>query len=295
VYTIEDEGMFQALRHHWPEYLIEAVGLGMFMISACVFTVLLMHPASPVALWIADPIWKRAAIGIAMGLTAIALIYSRWGKQSGAHFNPSVTIAFFRLGKIAPWDAFFYVVSQFTGAVAGVLVCAVLLRHWISDPRVNYAITAPGQMGATVALVCEFVISFLLMMTVLVSSNNKRLAALTGVFAGILVAAYITVEAPLSGMSMNPARTFGSALPANMWKDWWIYFIAPPVGMLAAAGTYVKFARTHTVICAKLHHGARERCIFRCGYDRTDTEAHPEQSRDLPSGKSKAKKEILQR
>jgi aquaporin Z len=228
-----------------------------------------MHPASPVALWIADPVWKRAVIGIAMGLTAIGLIYSPWGKQSGAHYNPSVTIAFFRLGKIAARDAFFYIVSQFTGAVAGVLICAVLLRPWISDPRVNYAITAPGQNGATVALLSEFVISFLLMTTVLVSSNSKRLAALTGVFAGILVAAYIIVEAPLSGMSMNPARTFGSALPAHVWKDWWIYFTAPPVGMLAAATIYAKVRGAHSVICAKLHHGEGKRCIFKCGY-RTD-------------------------
>ena len=113
--------MYRKLRHHWPEYFIEAAGLATFMISACVFTVLLMYPASPVAHWIVDPIWKRAVIGIAMGSTAIALIYSPWGKRSGAHFNPSVTIAFFRLGKIAPGDAFLYIVSQFTGAITGVL------------------------------------------------------------------------------------------------------------------------------------------------------------------------------
>ena len=277
--------MTSCLRDHWPEYLIEAAGLGLFMISACVFTVLLMHPASPVALWIADPIRKRALIGMAMGLTAIALIYSPWGKRSGAHFNPAVTIAFFRLGKIARGDAFFYIVSQFTGAVAGVLICAVLLRRWISDPRVNYAITAPGQKGATVALVSEFVISFLLMTTVLVSSNNKRLAALTGVFAGILVATYITVEAPLSGMSMNPARTFGSALPAHVWKEWWIYFTAPPGGMLAAATVYTKVKGAHSVICAKLYHGERERCIFNCGY-RTGLKLNAEQLRRLRIAKS---------
>ena len=265
--------MFDALRHHWPEYLIEAVGLGMFMIAACVFTVFLMYPASPAAHWIADPVWKRAVTGIAMGLTAIALIYSPWGVRSGAHFNPSVTIAFFRLGKIAFEDAFFYVVSQFTGAVAGVLISVVFLSPWIWNAHVNYAVTSPGPHGARAALVSEFAISFFLMTTVLVASNNKRLAAFTGLFAGILVATYITIEAPLSGMSMNPARTFGSALPAHIWKDWWIYFSAPPLGMLAAAGTYLKLVGPHKVICAKLHHGAGERCIFKCGYRRSDAES----------------------
>jgi aquaporin Z len=271
--------MSEALRHHWPEYLIEAVGLGIFMMSACVFTVLLMHPASPVTHLIVDPVSRRAVVGVAMGLTAVGLIYSPWGKQSGAHFNPSVTIAFFCLGKIAPEDAFFYIVAQFTGAVAGVLICAVFLRPWISDPQVNYAITTPGEMGATVALASEFVISFLLMISVLVSSNNKKLAALTGVFAGILVATYITIEAPLSGMSMNPARTFGSALPAHVWKDWWVYFTAPPVGMLAAAAIYTKLRGAHRVICAKLHHGEGKRCIFNCGY-RTDLKPTPNNLRD---------------
>ena len=286
--------MTNCLRDHWPEYLIEAAGLGMFMISACVFTVLVMHPASPLAHWIVNPLWKRAVIGLAMGLTAIALIYSPWGKQSGAHFNPSVTIAFYRLGKIAPRDAFFYIVSQFTGAVAGVFICAVFLSSWISDPRVNYVITSPGPHGVTAALISEFLISFLLMLTVLVSSNIKRLAAFTGLFAGVLVATYITIEAPLSGMSMNPARTFGSALPAHMWNDWWIYFIAPPVGMLAAAGIYVKLAGAQSVICAKLHHGGNERCIFRCGYRRLGPESNTEQRQKLRSRKTSTKEEVLE-
>lgn len=286
----EDESMLEALRHHWPEYLIETTGLGTFMISACVFTVLLEHPASPVALSIADPLWKRAVIGIAMGLTAIALIYSPWGKRSGAHFNPSVTIAFFGLGKITSGDACFYIVAQFAGAATGVLICAALLRPWITDSRVNYAVTAPGPYGGKVAFVSEFLISFLLMAMVLVFSNNKRLSAFTGVFAGLLVATYITVEAPLSGMSMNPARTLGSALPAHMWKDWWIYFSAPPLGMIAAARTYAKLAGVHNVICAKLHHGSAETCIFRCGYRRTDAE--PAQPHEVQPGN--AKQEIPQ-
>jgi aquaporin Z len=272
---LKDEGMLAALRHHWPEYLIEAAGLGTFMISACAFTVLLIHPALPSAQWLVAPVWKRGLIGIAMGLTAIALIYSPWGKRSGAHFNPSVTIAFFRLGKIAFEDTFFYVVSQFAGAVAGVLISSVFLSPWISDARVNYAITSPGPRGTGVASISEFTISFLLMTAVLVCSNNKKLAPFTGMFAGFLVAIYITLEAPLSGMSMNPARTFGSAVSARVWKGWWIYFTAPPAGMLTAAGVYAKLAGAHNVICAKLHHGTRGTCIFRCGYRTTlkaDTE-----------------------
>jgi aquaporin Z len=258
--------MTRFLRDHWPEYLMEAAGLGLFMIAACVFTVLLMHPASPAGHWIVHPLLKRAVIGIAMGLTAIALIYSPWGKQSGAHFNPSVTLAFFRLGKVAAWDAVFYIVSQFIGALTGVWLCAILLARWISDPQVNYAVTTPGSLGPSVAFISEFAISFLLMTTVLMVSNSKRLPAFTGIFAGVLVATFITLEAPLSGMSMNPARTFGSALPAHVWGFLWVYFTAPPIGMFVAAEMYRRVAGLDNVICAKLHHGTDESCIFKCGY-----------------------------
>jgi aquaporin Z len=258
--------MIGQLQHHWQEYLMEAAGLGLFMISACLFTVLLMHPASPIGHWIVNPLLKRAVIGIAMGLTAIALIYSPWGKQSGAHFNPSVTLAFFRLGKVAAWDAFLYIVSQFLGAITGVFICAILLAPWISDPQVNYAVTTPGSPGPRVAFISEFAISFLLMTTVLLVSNSKKLPAFTGVFAGVLVATYITLEAPLSGMSMNPARTFGSALPPHIWSYLWVYFTAPPIGMLVAAEIYHRLAGTDNVMCAKLHHGTDKRCIFHCGY-----------------------------
>jgi aquaporin Z len=73
--------MTSCLRYYWPEYLIEAAGLRAFMISAFVFTGLLIHPGSPVTLWIADPVWKRAAIGIAMSLTAIGSS-TFWGTRS---------------------------------------------------------------------------------------------------------------------------------------------------------------------------------------------------------------------
>lgn len=96
--------MRKALQHHWPEYGMEAVGLGVCMLSACVCVTLLQHPASPVTQVIQPPLLRRFLIGLAMGLTAISIIYSPWGKQSGAHLNPSVTLTFFRLGKVALWD-----------------------------------------------------------------------------------------------------------------------------------------------------------------------------------------------
>jgi aquaporin Z len=258
--------MIDALRTHWPEYLMEAAGLGIFMVSACVVTALLEHPASHARQAIDDPITRRILIGAVMGLTAIGIIYSPWGKQSGAHLNPSVTLAFFRLGKIDPWDALFYVFAQFAGGLAGVLISAWILGHSIADPSVNYAVTVPGSGGPGVAFLAELLISFGLMSMVLVATNNNRLSRLTGLFAGVLVAAYISLEAPLSGMSMNPARTLGSALPARLWTALWVYFTAPLLGMLLAAEAYLRLGGAHEIFCAKLDHHNDKRCIFRCGY-----------------------------
>lgn len=259
--------MFDALKRHWPEYLMEAAGLGIFMISACVFAILLEYPGSPVHQAISDPVFRRILMGAAMGLTAIGIIFSPWGKQSGAHINPAITLTFFRLGKIAPWDALFYVVAQFVGALIGVLLMAGTVRAVVAHPSVNYVATVPGTGGPAIAFIAEFVISFILMSVVLIVSNTQQLARYTGLFAGVLVATYITVEAPLSGMSMNPARSLGSAVFPQLWQFLWIYFTAPPLGMLLAAEVYLQLRGAHRVICAKLHHHNDKRCIFlHCGY-----------------------------
>lgn len=253
-----------ALKRHYPEYLMEATGLGLFMVSACVFGVILEHPSSPVHQAIPNPLLRRMLMGMAMGTTAISIIYSPWGKQSGAHLNPSVTLTFFRLGKVAKWDALFYAVAQFVGGVAGVLLVRMVLENYVADPHVNYVATFPGEYGAGVAFLAEVVITFILMSVVLRVSNTPSIARYTGLCAGALVATYIAVEAPLSGMSMNPARTFGSAFSAMEWTALWVYFTAPPLGMLLAAHIYLKLNGAHCVSCAKLHHQNEKRCIF-CG------------------------------
>ena len=258
--------LIAAQTQHWPEYLMEAAGLGLFMISACTFAVILDHPASFVRNAIPNSDVRRTLGGIAMGLTAIGLIYSPWGKRSGAHLNPALTLTFFRLGKIAAADAFSYAFSQFAGGVAGVMFSAALWGGAFTDQNIRYAATLPGSRGVGIAFAAEVAISFLLMTVVLNASNSARLASLTGVFAGVLVALYISLEAPLSGMSMNPARTFASAFSGRIWNALWVYFTAPPLGMLLAAELYVRTRGKSAVFCAKLHHDNHQWCIFRCNY-----------------------------
>jgi aquaporin Z len=259
-------GIAEALKRHWPEFLMEFWGLGLFMFLACAFGVLLDHPSSPVRQAIVDDTLRRVLFGSAMGATAMLNVYSPWGKRSGAHLNPATTLTFWRLGKVENWDAVFYTLSQFAGGIAGVIAARLLLGSPVAHPNVNFVATVPGESGVATAFVAEVIITFVLISVVLRVSNTASLARYTGLFAGALVMTFISVEAPLSGMSMNPARTLGSAVPGDVWTALWIYFIAPPIGMLLAAETYLRLKGKHRVFCAKLHHHNAKRCIFRCGF-----------------------------
>ncbi len=275
--------MMQTLRKHYPEYLMEGAELGILMISAALVTALLEHPGSPIRQVIADSLLRRFIIGVVMGLTATCIIYSPWGKQSGAHINPVVTFTFFRLGKIQPWDAIFYIMAQFLGGLMGLLLAVVVFKNALTNPSINYVITIPGAGGAGVAFLAELTISFGLMLMILFVSNTPKLAPFTGILAGILIAIYITVEAPLSGMSMNPARTLASAILAHNWTAIWIYFTAPLLGMLLAAEVYVRLKGKKAVRCAKLHHHNNKRCIFRCGYRHSEVDKRWLLSDNLPN------------
>jgi aquaporin Z len=256
----------KALTVHWPEYLIEGLCLGTFMIAACFFSVLLEHPASPVRQSLSNAGLRHFLGGTAMGLTAIALIYSRLGMRSGAHMNPAITLTFFRLKKVQRWDAAFYACSQFAGAVAGAALAFLVLGAALAHKNVNFAITMPGERGDLIAFIAEATISFLMMTAVLRFSNSPKLSRYTGLAAGVLVMLFITFEGPLSGMSMNPARSFGTAVVGMQWRGLWIYFTAPLLGMMAAAEVYVRTKGVHSVVCAKLNHSGSVGCIFRCGY-----------------------------
>lgn len=217
------------------KYLIEGWALGMFMVSATFFAGLLELPGQPLREWIPDPAQRRWLMGLAMGLTAVALIYSGWGKRSGAHMNPAVTLAFWYLGRIEKRDVPGYIVAQFIGGAGAMLMLKALFFNFVSAPAVSYVQTLPGMWGWMPAFLFEFIMAFGLILMVLYSSNNPKTAPYTGVFAGAMVMLYIALEAPVSGMSINPARTFASAVAAGNFSYLWLYFLAPTLGALLAA------------------------------------------------------------
>jgi aquaporin Z len=257
--------MITTLRQHWPEYLIEAWGLGTFMLAAGVVGTLLFSPHYLLHNFVPYPLTQRVVMGLGMGLTAMGITYSPWGKRSGAHINPAVSLTFYRLGKMQYWDMVFYIVFQFIGGLIGVLIVAFLLKQAFINPPVQYVVTVPGATGVTVAFVAEFTISAMMMGMILYSSNHPKLAPLTPVFAACLITSFVIFESPLSGFSMNPARTVASALPARTWTAIWLYFVAPIAGMLTSAQLYLTIRGKHNIFCAKLYHHPHYRCIH-CGW-----------------------------
>jgi aquaporin Z len=215
-----------SLRFHWPEYVMEFTEMGVYLFFTCLFATLLQHPGSPIRRLLPNEIVRRAWFGISVGATIVVVVLTPWGKQSGGHINPAMTITFYRLDKMDFWDAIFYGLAQFLGATAGVVIATLLLLGAPGHPTVRYAATQPGVYGVGVAFAAEVVISFALMLTVLFTSSHNLLSRYTPYFVGALYAIFITLETPLSGMSMNPARTFGSAFRGRYWHALWAYFLA---------------------------------------------------------------------
>lgn len=255
-----------AFLKHWHLYVFEGAELALFMISACCFTVWLFDPAYPALHLLPNDALRRLLMGVAMGATAILIIHSPMGKRSGAHFNPAITVTYFRLGKMRTWDAVFYVISHFLGAALGVAISVVLLGTSIAAPSVDYAVTVPGKYGTAAAFFAELFMAGLLMAVVLWCSNLPSLALYTSYLVGMLIMFYILVFAPVSGFSINPARTTGSAIFADVWTAIWLYFVAPVVGMMAAAEMYLRLYGPEKILCAKLHPDPSFPCPFLCSF-----------------------------
>lgn len=242
----------------WSLYFIEALLTATIVAAAGAYTIIVQHPASPVHARLSEPVWRRVAIAFAMAVTVATIVYSRWGRRSGAHCNPAVTLTFFRLGKVTRGDFYGYVAAQFAGALAGAAAVALCGRAALAHPAVHWFVAIPGMSGNAVAFVAEFGVAAILMATVLLTMRTARLRAYTGVCAAAILALAISFESPLSGTGLNPARTLATSATSGIWDGWWIYFLAPAGGMLLAAQVFGR----GSIPCAKLAHDTGRPCQF---------------------------------
>ena len=256
-----------ALKIHWPEYLMEAAELGVLMFSICLFGTLLYSSASPLAPLGLSRIDKGFLMGIAVAITTFLIIRSPFGRRTGAHFNPAITLTYFYLGRVHRWDTLCYFASQFAGALVGVFVAHQILGHRLAGAPVCYVITIPGEYGSLIAFVAEFALSGLLMAVVLFATNRRSLTRLSPVIVSLVIVFYYALCPSLSGFSVNPARSFSSAIFAWIWQGIWIYFAAPCLGMLTASVLYIRSMGSQRVYCAKVFHDLQSTCPFNCCFD----------------------------
>lgn len=163
-------------------------------------------------------------IGMTFGLIIMAMIYT-FGQTSGAHFNPAVSIAFWLSGLFPPKNLVFYILAQLLGAITASL-------------SVKYLFPASDSIGLTQpsgtvmqAFILEIILTFILMTVIIHTSSGSKEV---GLFAGLGIGATVMLEAifggPISGASMNPARSFGPALAVQNFSHLWLYICAPVLG-----------------------------------------------------------------
>jgi aquaporin Z len=233
----------QALRRNWRHYLVEAAGPLAFLTVSSLASVVFHHPESAVARAL-GPAWvQRVGIGLALALLVAIMAYSPWGKRSGAHFNPAVTLGFWQLGHIGTADAIWYAVAQFLGALGGGVGMFWLLEPWFGHSEIHYNTTRPieGAYGWALALGAEMLISAALMLALLWALHSARHKQWAGALVGGMLAFFVVVEAPLSGMSLNPARSLGTAVAAGSGPHLWLYFVGPLAAMWGTAELYRRY------------------------------------------------------
>jgi aquaporin Z len=246
--------MKAAFRKNWKHYLQEALGLAVFMISACFFSAIIFSQKGAWYDLIPGEMMKNLLMGLLMGSTALFIFYSPFTAPSGSHINPAVTFTFLRLEKMCRYDAMFFCIFQFIGGTAAVFIMQSLMGTLLTDPPVNSSVTIPGETGMWWALVTEFFIALVTMTMVLFTSHHEKLKKYTRLFSGILVGCWVIFAGPVSGFGMNPARSFASALPSGIWDSFWIYLFIPFAGMLSAAEFFL-FAQRRKFFTKPLRPG----------------------------------------
>jgi MIP family channel proteins len=217
-------------RRHPSAYVAELLGTFTLVFFVC------MVVTDTVALGTVD----LAVIGLVHIFVLAMLIYTL-GSTSGAHFNPAVTIALASLRKISREDAGIYIVMQLIGATLAAFVCKALLLD--EGDKVNYGATTVSQSvlqgKAFPGLIAETIATFFLMWAIMgMAVNDRAPRNWAGLVIGATLGIAVMIFAPLTGASLNPARSFGPALASGEWSDFWIYVIGPIVGAILAVMAY---------------------------------------------------------
>ena len=248
---------------HWPEYGAELIGTAFLVfvgLSAVVFD---FGKGLPPSTLIPDASLRRLITGLIFAGSGSLVAISPFGRLSGAHINPSVSLAFWAHGKMRHHDIIGYIGGKFMVSIIGE---AILVLVWGSYAvSVSDGMTLPGAgYPLWVVFLAELALTALLVLAIFICVSTQRFMRWTPLVTWLLVATMVWLEAPISGTSLSPARSFGPALFAGIWTQQWLYYIAPPLGALLAVGLYrLLAAGEHDVVTGKLFHVPQYRSVFK--------------------------------
>jgi aquaporin Z len=248
---------------HWREYFAELLGTALMIfvgLSAVIFN---MGQGLPMEKFLPNQSWRLLLTGIIFAGSGSLVAISPLGKLSGGHVNPSVSLAFWLQGKMHGHDFICYVIAQFIGAIAGEFLLVSLWQDYAQS--VNNGMTLPGQDYALwYVFLAEVMITFLLVLLIFIFVSSKALMRWTPLMTWIVVALMVWLESPISGTSLNSARSFAPALLSSVWRSQWLYAAAPPLGaIMGVIGFRLLTFGERKILTGKLFYVPHYRCIFK--------------------------------
>jgi aquaporin Z len=243
---------------HWREYVCEFFGTAVLLFVGLT-GVYLVQP------WQVPEWLKCLTIGLFFATAFVAVSYSPLGKISGAHLNPAITFAFWNCGLMTSLDAFLYIMAQLAGAVLG----SALVFQALSWSGTLYAMTLPGQQYPVfLTLVVETVLSFIMIIETFYFMFSNETRRLTALAVGLFVALATCLFAPISGASLNPARSFGPDVYMLQFSSLWIYFVGPLLGSFVAVRVTRALAPDVLPRCSKMGHRNYADRVLKCRGER---------------------------
>ena len=242
-------------RFPWQPLFSELAGTASLLLAGLSLVILMFGAGSPFGRALPNDWSRRMVTGFLFGTVGALIALSPVGKESGAHINPAVTLAFWLMGKLDSRIALGYVIAQLAG---GILGCLPLLAWGSMGRSVAFGATVPGEGYTTQTVVIgEAITTFALIAGLCVFLGFRKLRPFTPAMIPFLYALMVPLEAPVSGTSTNPARSLGPAIISGQWQGWWIYWVGPLIGTFLAILACSFLARRIEV--AKLYHFESDR------------------------------------
>ena len=245
----------------WHSYAAELAGTFFMVAWGLSAVVFMMSASSPMNSLVPAYRVRLLLTGILFAAGGTLVVYSPLGQRSGGHLNPAVSLTFWMLGKMGGRDMALYSTAQLLGGLAGAGFVKILWGGWAAS--VNAGVTMPAPwISPPGAAGVELLITGSLLWVILYFVSHPTLHRWTGFAAGAWVAFLVFAEAPVTGTSLNPARSLGPAVVMDDYRDLWVYFLGPLGGAAAVALLWrpAIAAGMRSVFCAKLFHTDRYRC-----------------------------------